>query len=80
MKNVQTNVRVLPGDQPLLRTVAMRLRMEPHFRNRLKGLVEDYPTPVSEERVEKLEEEVGWLLSAAGRPRARFALSSVGIG
>lgn len=80
MKTIQTNVRVPPDDQPLLRTIAMRLRLEPRFRDRLKWLVEEDPSPASQERIVKLEEEVGWLLSAAGRPRARLALASAGIG
>jgi hypothetical protein len=67
MNTVQTNVRVLPGDKPLVRAVAARLRIEPRFRERLTTLLEDDPTPALEARIEKLEEQVGSLLSEQPR-------------
>ena len=45
MNTVQTNVRVPPGDKPLLRAIAARLRIEPRFRERLPSLIEEDPTP-----------------------------------
>ena len=72
MNTVQTNVRVLPGDKPLVRAIAARLRLEPRFRDRLNALLEEDPTPALQERIEKLEEQVGWLLSGAGQARSPF--------
>ena len=72
MNTVQTNVRVLPGDKPLVRAVAARLRIEPRFRDRLTALLEEDPGPALQLRVEKLEEQVGWLLSDQQQPRASF--------
>jgi len=72
MNTVQTNVRVLPGDKPLIRAIAARLRIEPRFRDRLKSLIEEDPTPALQERLDRLEEQVGWLMSAANRPRPPF--------
>jgi hypothetical protein len=75
MITVQTNVRVLPGDKPLVRAIAARLRLEPRFRDRLKALLDEDPTPALQERIEKLEEQVGFLLSSAGRSRSPFRAS-----
>jgi hypothetical protein len=75
MNTVQTNVRVLPGDKPLVRAIAARLRIEPRFRDRLKSLIEEDPTPALQERIEQLEEKVGWLMSAAEQPRAPLRTS-----
>jgi len=72
MNTVQTNVRVLPGDKPLVRAIAARLRLEPRFRDRLTSLLEEDPTPALQQRIEKLEEQVGWLLSGAHQPRSAF--------
>ena len=72
MNTVQTNVRVLPGDKPLVRALAARLRIEPRFRDRLRSLLEEDPMPALQERIEKLEEQVGSLLSAASPPRGPF--------
>jgi hypothetical protein len=72
MNTVQTNVRVPPGDKPLVRTVAARLRIEPRFRDRLQALIEEDPTPALQQRVERLEEQVERLLS--GTDGARRAL------
>ncbi len=69
MNTVQTNVRVPPGDKPLLRAVAARLRIEPRFRERLKALIEEDPTPALQQRIERLEEQVEWLLGTAGAAR-----------
>jgi ATP phosphoribosyltransferase regulatory subunit HisZ len=67
MNTVQTNVRVPLGDKPLVRAVAARLRIEPRFRERLKALIEEDPTPALQQRIERLEEQVEWLLSSAER-------------
>ena len=67
MNTVQTNVRVLPGDKPLVRAIAVRLRIEPRFRDRLTALLEEDPGPALQARIEKLEEQVGWLLSEPQR-------------
>jgi hypothetical protein len=69
MNTVQTNVRVPPGDKPLLRAIAARLRIEPRFRERLTSLIEEDPTPALQRRIERLEEQVDWLLGTAGAPR-----------
>jgi hypothetical protein len=66
MNTVQTNVRVMPGDKPLVRALAARLKLEPRFRDRLLSLLAEDPAPALQERIEKLEEKVGWLLAAAG--------------
>jgi hypothetical protein len=72
MNTVQTNVRVLPGDKPLVRAIAARLRLEPRFRDRLKSLLDEDPTPALQERLDRLEAQVGWLMSTADRPRPAF--------
>jgi hypothetical protein len=69
MNTVQTNVRVPPGDKPLLRAVAVRLRIEPRFRERLAALIEEDPTPGLQQRIERLEEQVDYLLGTAAAPR-----------
>ena len=73
MNTVQTNVRVPPSDKPLLRAVAARLRIEPRFRERLKSLIEEDPTPALEARIERLEEQVEWLLGPNGPARRALA-------
>jgi len=75
MTTVQTNVRVHPEDQPLLRAVASRLRAEPHFRNRLKALLEEDPSGAAQHRLELLEERVAWLLGIVGQPRPSFRVA-----
>jgi hypothetical protein len=72
MTTVQTNVRVLPNDKPLIRSIAARLRVEPRFRERLRALIEEDPTPALQERIERLEEQVGWLLSGPGQTHPPF--------
>jgi hypothetical protein len=69
MNTVQTNVRVPPGDKPLVRAVAVRLRIEPRFRDRLKALIEEDPTPALQQRIERLEEQVEVLLAGADGTR-----------
>ena len=64
MKTVQTNVRVLPGDKPLIRALAARLRIEPRFHERLKSLLEEDSGTALQQRVEQLEEQVEWLVAA----------------
>jgi hypothetical protein len=71
MNTVQTNVRVQPDDKPLVRAIAARLRIEPRFRDRLSSLLEEDPTPALQARIEKLEEQVGFLLSEQPRPPYR---------
>jgi len=70
MNTVQTNVRVPPSDKPLLRAIAARLRIEPHFRDRLQSLIEEDPTPALQARIERLEEQFERLLDANGGARA----------
>jgi hypothetical protein len=72
MNTVQTNVRVVPGDKPLIRGIAARLRIEPRFRERLKALLEEDPAPALQERIERLEQQVGWLLSGPGEAHPSF--------
>lgn len=69
MSTIQTNVRVQPDDKPLVRAIAARLRLEPRFRERLRALLEDDPTPALKERIERLEEMVERLISAAAGER-----------
>jgi hypothetical protein len=69
MTTVQTNVRVLAGDKPLVRAIAARLRAEPRFRDRLVTLLDEEQTPALHERIEKLEAQVDWLMSDAGETR-----------
>ncbi|HUK60829.1 MAG TPA: hypothetical protein VLV50_16480 [Stellaceae bacterium] len=68
MNTVQTNVRVPPGDKPLVRAIAARLRIEPRFRERLTALIEEDPGPALQQRIERLEERVDYLLGAARVP------------
>jgi len=71
MNNVQTNVRVPPGDKPLLRAIAARLRIEPRFRERLTALIEEDPAPALQQRIARLEEQMDYLLGTARTaPRA----------
>jgi hypothetical protein len=63
METVQTNIRLIPGDKLLVRAIAVRLRLEPRFREQLKALLEEDPMPALKERVDKLEEQVGWLMA-----------------
>jgi hypothetical protein len=70
MTTVQTNVRVNPGDKPLVRAIAARLRVEPRFRERLKALIEEDPMPAFEARLERVEALVERLLAEAGHPVA----------
>jgi hypothetical protein len=70
MNTVQTNVRVLPGDKPLVRAIAARLRIEPRFRDRLAALLEEDPAPALAARIDKLEEQVGWLMSSTEQARS----------
>jgi hypothetical protein len=63
METVQTNIRLIPGDKLLVRAIAVRLRLEPRFRDQLKALLEEDPMPALKERVDKLEEQVGWLMA-----------------
>ncbi len=77
MKTVQTNVRVPPGDKPLVRTIAARLRIEPRFRDRLAALIEEDPAPALQQRIARLEEQVDYLLGTArtlGRATPRVAI------
>ena len=64
-KTVQTNVRVAQGDRTLIVTLAQRLRNEPGFRDQVKALLDDSRGGVLSDRVKKLEQQVGWLLSGA---------------
>jgi hypothetical protein len=70
MTTVQTNVRVNPGDKPLVRAIAARLRLEPRFRERLKALIDEDPTPALEARLERLEALIDRLLAEAGHALA----------
>ncbi len=65
MDTVQTNVRVAESDRVLIVQVAQKLRSDPDFRLRLAALLEDQPSPVLEERIKMLEQQVSWLLSGA---------------
>ncbi|HUB94434.1 MAG TPA: hypothetical protein VL993_00865 [Stellaceae bacterium] len=70
MTTVQTNVRVTPGDKPLVRAIAARLRIEPRFRERLKALIDEDPAPAFEARLERVEALVDRLLAETGHARA----------
>jgi len=70
MTTVQTNVRVNPGDKPLVRAIAARLRIEPRFRDRLKALIDEDPSPALEARLERVEALVDRLLAEAGHAHA----------
>ena len=65
MNTVQTNVRVPPGDKPVVRAIAARLRNDPRFRDRLKAVLDEDPSPALEARIEWLEEQVRRLLAAS---------------
>jgi hypothetical protein len=65
MDTVQTNVRVAESDRTLIVQVAQKLRGDPEFRLRLAALLEDQPSPILEERIKMLEQQVSWLLSGA---------------
>jgi hypothetical protein len=79
MSTIQTNVRVEPDDKPLVRAVAARLRIEPHFRERLKALLEDELTPALRERLEKLEEQVEWLLSGGAATQPALQAGAIAV-
>jgi hypothetical protein len=64
-KTVQTNVRVAQSDRALIVTLAQRLRNDPGFRDQVKALLDDSHGSVLSDRVKKLEQEVGRLLSGA---------------
>jgi hypothetical protein len=63
MNTVQTNVRVPPSDKPVVRAIAARLRTDPRFRDRLKAVLDEDPSPALEARIEWLEEQVRRLLA-----------------
>jgi len=65
METVQTNVRVAESDRPLIVQVALKLRSDPAFRDRLAALLEDQPSVLLDERIKTLEQQVSWLLSGA---------------
>jgi hypothetical protein len=65
MDTVQVNVRVAESDRPLIVQVALKLRSDPGFRERLAALLEDRPNPVLEERIKALEHQISTLLSGA---------------
>lgn len=65
MDTVQTNVRVAESDRPLIVQVALKLRSDPNFRERLAALLEDRPGVLLDERIKALEQQVSWLLSGA---------------
>ena len=65
MNTVQTNVRVPPSDKPVVRAIAARLRTDPRFRERLKAVLDQDPSPALEARIEWLEEQVRRLLAGA---------------
>ena len=64
-KTVQTNVRVAQSDRALIVTLAQRVRNDPGFRDQVKALLDDSHGSVLSDRVKKLEQEVGRLLSGA---------------
>ena len=70
MQTVQTNIRLMPDDKLLVRAIAVRLRVEPRFREQLKALLEEDPMPALKDRIEKLEDQVGWLISSLAPVRA----------
>ena len=63
METVQTNIRLMPADKLLVRAIAVRLRLEPRFRDQLKALLDEDPVPALKDRIGKLEDQVGWLIS-----------------
>ena len=64
-KTVQTNVRVAQSDRALIVTLAQRLRSDPGFRGQVQALLDDNHGSVLADRVKKLEQQIGWLLSGA---------------
>jgi hypothetical protein len=64
-KTVQTNVRVAQSDRALIVTLAQRLRNDSGFREQVKTLLDDGGSGGLSDRVRKLEQQVGWLLSGA---------------
>ena len=70
MITVQTNVRVNPSDKPLVRAIAARLRIEPRFRERLKALIDEDPTPALAARLDRVEALVDRLLAETSHPGA----------
>jgi hypothetical protein len=70
MTTVQTNVRVNPGDKPLVRAIAARLRLEPRFRERLKALIDEDPAPALAARLDRVEALVDRLLAQGGHAGA----------
>jgi hypothetical protein len=70
MTTVQTNVRVNPSDKPLVRAIAARLRLEPRFRERLRALIDEDPTPALAARLDRVEALVDRLLGEAGHAGA----------
>ncbi len=73
MNTVQTNVRVPPDDKPVLRAIALRLRTDPRFGERLRLLLSEEPSPALEERIARLEEQMQRLLAASGCEGSSFA-------
>jgi hypothetical protein len=65
LDRIQTNVRVGEADKPLILAIAARLRSDPDFREQLAALLDNRPPDLVEERIKKLEQQVGWLLSGA---------------
>ena len=65
MKTIQTNVRVAPEDQVVIRDIAARLRSDAGFREKLVGLLNDRAGPGVAQRLHQLEEQVAWLQSGA---------------
>jgi len=72
MNTVQTNVRVPPGDKPVIRSIAVRLRTDPHFGERLRLLLAEEPSPALEERIARLEEQMRRLLSGQAHGESAF--------
>jgi hypothetical protein len=70
MTTVQTNVRVNPSDKPLVRAIAARLRLEPRFRERLRALIDEDPTPALAARLDRVEALVDRLLTETGHASA----------
>jgi len=64
-KTVQTNVRVAQSDRTLIVTLAQRLRNEPGFREQVRALLDDGRSLALSDRVKKLEQQVGRLISGA---------------
>lgn len=63
MHTVQTNVRVPPDDKPIIRAIAVRLRNDMHFRERLQALLTEDPSPALEARIARLEAQVQRILA-----------------